>query len=215
MKTKILKLSVIGLLAISLFNSCKKEEEVIPVALVNGGGVVSNIAGRHVAFTLDGNSKTFESGVSNVTNSVEEMGSGTINNYVMVNGGTFLSMSTYEKLSIHLIKGFVGVPTSQQKEAMFSVGNYGYGKEYANPLVEGGFIWYVDANGTEWRTDNGTANQTGSSFEIKSIVTTSGMDAYYGKKIMQVEFNCKLYDGNGNTKTITNGIAKTIVVSAN
>jgi hypothetical protein len=116
------------------------------------------MSSRYIAFSLNVTTKEFENGVNNTSNSVEEMGSGTISNYVMVNGGTFLNIAAQEKLSIHLIKGFTGIPTSQQNETMFSVGSFGYCKEYANPLIEGGFIWYVDANGTEWRTDGGTAN---------------------------------------------------------
>lgn len=215
MKTRILKISFIGLLAVSLFGSCKKDEPVTPVNTITNGGGSSSTSARHVTFTLDGITKTLESGVNSVTNSVEEMGSGTINNYVMINGGTFLDMTAYEKISIHLIKGFVGSPTSQEKEDMFVAGSYGYGKEYASPLIEGGFIWYIDANGTEWRTDNGSGNQGGSDFVIQSITATSGTDAYYGKKIMEVTFNCTLYDGNGNSKIITNGFAKTVIVSAN
>lgn len=212
MKTTILKLSVLSLLTISLF-SCKKEEPINPST--NNAGGTSITSTRYVSFTLNGSTKTFENGLAGTTNSVEEMGSGTVSNYVMVNGGTFLNTSAQEKISIHLIKGFTSVPTAQQKENMFSVGIFGYGKEYSNPLVEGGLVWYIDANGTEWRTDNGTANQTGSSFEIKSITTTNGADAYSGKKIMEVEFNCKLYDGSGNSKTLTNGLIKTVVVDAN
>lgn len=75
---------------------------------------------------------------------------------------------------------------------------------YSPDAVNGIAIAYFDANGTKWSTDQGTANQTGSTFVIQD---TKLLD-FFGTNYINVKasFNCKVYDGTGASKVITDGV---------
>jgi hypothetical protein len=87
-------------------------------------------------------------------------------------------------------------------KTFFNLGIYPYS---ANQSVTDGVnvTWY-DENGTEWSTDNGAADQTGSNFQIITVVDAAGTSGYYTIGVTAV-FNCKLYDSNGNMKTLAAG----------
>jgi hypothetical protein len=75
---------------------------------------------------------------------------------------------------------------------------------YSPNAANGVAIAYFDANGTKWSTDFGTANQTGSTF----VIEDTKLQDFFGFKYMKVKasFSCKVYDGNGASKVITNGV---------
>lgn len=59
-------------------------------------------------------------------------------------------------------------------------------------------------NGVKWATYLGSGLQVGSTFKIVStrkVVTFSTVDVF-----VVVNFNCIIYDGTGQSKTITNGV---------
>ena len=63
--------------------------------------------------------------------------------------------------------------------------------------------WY-DNSLQEWSTDAGTADQTGSSFTITDIKGENTSDGYLLK--IKATFTCKLYNGSGQSKTLTSGV---------
>lgn len=63
-------------------------------------------------------------------------------------------------------------------------------------------IYYEAPNGIVWSTDAGTGNQSGSNFVVTFTEDRTGPD----RERIKARFNCKLYDGLGNTKTVTNGL---------
>ena len=63
-------------------------------------------------------------------------------------------------------------------------------------------LWGDEAN-VDWTTDSGSGDQTGSAFTITSVVDEPGQANYTVR--VTATFNCKLYDGLGNSKTLTNG----------
>lgn len=68
----------------------------------------------------------------------------------------------------------------------------------------GGYVSWFDANGTEWNTNGGVQNNA--SFVVTDLVNfedNSRSPATH--KIIAAEFSCTLYDGNGNSKTLTGG----------
>jgi len=69
--------------------------------------------------------------------------------------------------------------------------------------VNGASIDYIDANGKGWGTEWGS--QTGSTFNITELVANT--DGTSGK-IFKATFGCKLYDENGNSITLTNGVVR-------
>jgi len=69
----------------------------------------------------------------------------------------------------------------------------------------GAKIFYYDNNSVEWSTDLGSANQTGSTFNItEHIANTDG----YSQHISKATFNCKLYNSTGASMTLTNGLCR-------
>lgn len=90
--------------------------------------------------------------------------------------------------------------TNQEFSNFFNPGTYSYGT-----IPEHGVqIYWSDASGTLWTSYFGTANQTGSTFSIveKKEETLGGN--FFVK--VHATFSCKLYDDNGNSKTLTNGV---------
>jgi hypothetical protein len=94
--------------------------------------------------------------------------------------------------------------TQAQFKSYFNPGNYTYGNpmNFTAPVVNGmGVTWY-DENGKKWESDPST-NQTGRSIAIVSVADYQATPIYRIK--VMVTFNCILYDGLGNQKTLTNG----------
>jgi hypothetical protein len=95
-----------------------------------------------------------------------------------------------------------GYPSDTAFRAFFPAGSYSYSPAGAvNPA--GIVVGYYDGT-TFWTTDKGTANQTGSAFSIVASQNVTGRSDYTMK--VYATFNCKLYDGNGNVKTLTSGV---------
>jgi hypothetical protein len=69
---------------------------------------------------------------------------------------------------------------------------------------DGVSLSWTDENGNHWSTYNIPGDQTGSSFTIISAEDVNGLGIYHIR--VKAKFNCKLYDVNGNVKTLTNGI---------
>lgn len=86
-------------------------------------------------------------------------------------------------------------------KTFFNLGNY----SYMNPpsVTDGASITWYDQNGTEWSTDNAPADQTGSQFAVVLVEEASLTPVY--TVAITFTFTCKLYDANGNVKTLTGG----------
>lgn len=69
-------------------------------------------------------------------------------------------------------------------------------------LTPGINIIWNDANGTNWETCKGTADQAGSYFTITSVKVIQAVPLAC---VITANFACKLYDGNGNVINLTNG----------
>lgn len=76
---------------------------------------------------------------------------------------------------------------------------------YSNAAANGVRIVYYDENGDQWASDYGSADQTGSTF----VIQDTKYRIFGGDKYMKVKagFSCKVYDGSGSFKTITDGVA--------
>jgi hypothetical protein len=84
-------------------------------------------------------------------------------------------------------------------KTFFAVASYGYG---ADP-TDGIEIRWTDEAGNDWSTANGSADQTGSNFNITSV-EDEPLQTHYSVRV-KATFNCKLYDGAGNLKVLTGG----------
>ena len=102
---------------------------------------------------------------------------------------------------VHIIKHFNHEPSDAQRLAMFHTGSYNYGQVDGDEVIaEGATINYIDDQGVEWRSVGGAQN--GSTFTITELVDNPNQ---YSHKIFKANFNCKLYDFNGNSIQLTNG----------
>ena len=98
-----------------------------------------------------------------------------------------------------LMPNFLAASQSDMKN-FFNPGTYSY-----SPGAQNGIdISWFDANGVAWSTSFGSAGQTGSNFKILSVADDpDALGKYYVK--VKSQFNCTLYDGNGNSLTVTGG----------
>jgi hypothetical protein len=95
-----------------------------------------------------------------------------------------------------------GYPTNAAFGTFFPAGAVSYspvGTVNPNGIV----VSYWDGT-TQWATNLGTGDQTGSAFSIVASQNVSGASDYTMK--VYATFNCKLYDENGNVKTLTSGV---------
>lgn len=86
-------------------------------------------------------------------------------------------------------------------ETLFTSGN----RPYVTDLItNNGVSVNLYLNGVEWSTTLGSADQSGSTF---AITGATEKENFFGVKYLEVEafFSCTVYDGNGNSKQITNG----------
>ncbi|MEZ4937012.1 MAG: hypothetical protein R2799_05410 [Crocinitomicaceae bacterium] len=92
------------------------------------------------------------------------------------------------------------LPAYNDWKALFNTGskNYIFGGD--------GVRIAIDEANVYWTTSSGTADQTGSTFTITSMTekTISGIPHIE----IEASFSCKLYDGNGGSRTLTNGYFK-------
>ncbi len=94
------------------------------------------------------------------------------------------------------------VSNSDSLKSFFKTGNRKYSKESGVSNIKGVTIKFIDNNSNTWYSYSG--DQTYSSFHIdnSSVVKNSA-----GNNVANITatFNCYLYDGNGNSKMLTNG----------
>lgn len=97
------------------------------------------------------------------------------------------------------------VPNDASFFAYFTTGVWPYG-DVQTMANKASISWY-DADGLEWSTTCGSADQTGSTFQItdKQEVDSPFLNAYVK---LRITFSCKLYSCSGSgVKNVTNGVA--------
>ncbi len=129
------------------------------------------------------------------------------NGYVFVNITSYIwediSFSMNDPEYFTISKGALKIPyghvlNNNDIAGFVSKGTYNYSKDLLNGVE---ITWY-DNDRKEWSTSKGTGVQTGSSFEITDVTNSSYEDGYK----VRILFTCTLYDGNGNSKKVTNGV---------
>jgi hypothetical protein len=187
--------------------SCKKkkEDEPVPVAPAAPASTALSINSDYQAkYTLNGTNVSDVNGGSdfNMYNVVEAS-----TNPIGYGPSTFAYGSFIGKMTndvgIDVLKGTITLPnggsppSDSEFMALFPTGAAAYSAGAANGVI----VSYWDGS-VYWRSDLGTADQSGSTFNIVDRKAVTASD--YSVKVYAT-FNCKVYDGNGNSKTITNG----------
>ncbi len=94
---------------------------------------------------------------------------------------------------------FGSQPDTMSFKNFFSTGSYSYSAGAQNGIS----ISYYDSNNALWSTDQGTGDQTGSTFTITDRKTNNAFDYTV---IIRAIFNCKVYNSSGQSKTLTEGV---------
>lgn len=111
---------------------------------------------------------------------------------------SFESVIFVQKGTHNLPNGFY--PSNTEFDSFFPLGTSNFDATLQNGVA----ITYTDSSGDLWSTAYGTANQTGSTFEIVDRVSTS----YFGDYVVKVKIatTCKLYNGSGGMIQLNNAV---------
>lgn len=208
MKKARLLLFIISLPTLLLVNGCKKDEKKDPTPVIPNPPGFTITTTPEVSMKIDGSSISYKVDVNNVDMSVTQSG---INDVILGSQFGKYVGNDFENI-IWFGKGIISwSPNSPLDSAkfvnFFATGTHPYTPDSYNSgfttTSHGIEVFYTDANDVDWSTAFGTADQTGSNFSINQNL----FYRYLGDKYIKVKctFNCKLYDGNGAMKTITDG----------
>lgn len=180
---------------------------IVTVTATNSGGGTVSLTDFYYKATIDG--VNYSQDIT-ATNDYEP-GSGISGQDDVIFGGgiTYAASSTLplgktdfgiEKGIMH---GFLSATPAKFK-AFFPVGNVPYAPTSFS--TDGVVVHWTDPAGVAWTTRNGTVDQTNSTFKILSVQEFVDGGGYQFVKV-KVEFSCKLYNGAGAVKQLTNGDA--------
>ena len=97
-------------------------------------------------------------------------------------------------------------PTIEDAISRARTVTYNWGSSHTlnvQDYLPGAVVYFFDAGGIEWRSDLGT-QKSGSFFTITDVIDQTDQ-SQWAHKISEAEFQCTLYDANGNSKEVTNG----------
>jgi hypothetical protein len=122
-------------------------------------------------------------------------------------GTDFVDDPTFHSIWIGLIKVYDHLykPTDDELDLLLPSTAKVDGS--ADDYKDGVEIRWTDAAGTEWSSAWGVADQAGSNFTVTSKVVNDEKPPYVLGPLYKVKgtFNCKLYDGKGNSIDVTDG----------
>ena len=185
-------------LALCVFAGCKKDDPAVTPAAPK--------ASLYFSAKIDGADFLLEALKDNYGSGAGGGAGNTTGSWVEEQSLYLMNTVTMSGSGVLFIKTFANEPDDcAQIEAMFNPGVYPFGKSgkgSGSQAIDGVVVVHTDASGKYWASDLGTGDQTGSKFEIvEHIANNDG----FSQRITKAKFNCKLYDGLGNSKTLTNG----------
>jgi hypothetical protein len=189
-----------------IFGCKKKENSPEPdnsASTTNTTPAVDVNSARQATFTMDGVNKSYIQDGGTIISACGLSGSGSGSNSYnsdIVNHNNTISYFSIKKGTLNYSTSATH-PSDSVFKAFFSIAT---SIPYSVNAANGVEISIYD-NGIYWTTSLGTADQTGSTFNIEQ--TKNGTD-FSGALVivMKATYSCKVYDGNGNSKTITNGV---------
>lgn len=194
----------ISVLLIALFfiSSCKKESDVHPDIVGTPGGTLNANSVPEVTGKIDGVPFSLVVNNFNIVELDTAIYYPLSTTYLGMYLGIIEDTVAHEGIIINRNFTLVSIPLSDSLFAsMFQTGPWSF-----LATIDGSFnISYVDQNGDQWDTSSGTADQTGSNFNVseKLVIHKNGRTGV----LLKATFNCKLYDSSGHVKNLTNGSA--------
>ncbi|MEO8148935.1 MAG: hypothetical protein ABI723_14915 [Bacteroidia bacterium] len=197
------KLTLLVISIATVFASCKKDKSDDP-ASTNNDVTINSTA--QVSFKLDGTTKSY---VQSATIEQSIGSSKSIATWPDTSSGSwscgFDDPNSGDDI-FDISKGylrFLGAnPDTTVFYNFFVPGNSSY---VNNPDIQMGVELYYFIGGVKWSTELGSGLQTGSSFKITDRKKVWLPTGDRGITVL-INFNCILYDGNGNSKTVTDGV---------
>ncbi len=206
-----MKVSLTMAMAIILiFTGCKKKDEDTTPS------TPSTTADFYFNATIDGVSHSVEDMKDGFTNGMSQesdmlqIGTSTDFNYFLYDNSIYMDYDNLDKGYYYfgLINKFYNNsnPLPEDRMAKFTTGSHNYGIfENSQAYTEGAAVTYVDEQGKHWASHYGSADQTGSTFNITEAIDNPDITSYM---IIKATFSCTLYDNSGNSKELTNGEAR-------
>jgi len=155
---------------------------------------------------IDGEQVLFQHEVDGCYNGVSHYATSIDAGYHYGEGMLFMQLTVpVRSMGVMLVKEFSDVADCQDLDNLFQTGNYDLGVsayETLTDLKDGVVIFYTDEDGVYWSSDLGGTAALNGSFELTSYTDYSTTQS---SKVMKAKFSCTLYDGNGNSKTLTEG----------
>lgn len=185
--------TVVLVIGTSLLMACMKTEQT---------GQIHKLEKLYASCTIDGKLVELQENKDGIVNGYGKGG-------IWVEGmqqyferqSTKFAKNGEDILSIYFMQWLGHVPPTQEEiKSIFYEGHYTYGSSDFLNLIAGVEIHYIDENGIVWTT---RGDQTGSYFEITTHErnTTDSYTPY----MTTGRFSCKLYNAQGQCKTITDG----------
>lgn len=208
------RLSIAALALVLVFSACKKKNsdpEPEPAPTTTGTAPAPIDINHNPIAQYDTDGKTYKhqsgsglSGGMGSDGSLASSSTGTskfsYDSYYYNNSSSYTAFAV-EKGTIY-VPG-IGRPDQDAFRQFFAVGQQAYSSASSPADLNGIVIEHRDDNGVTWKSNKGTADQTGSVFSIESSKEVIS----FGDQQMKIyaTFNCKVYDDNGNSKSLTNG----------
>lgn len=159
----------------------------------------------YFAATINGEKMLIQEGIDGYANGTSAGGGSTPDGFQQEQGAVFLG-GPNGYVAVVIAKTFPERPDQcSQMDGMFHIGSYPFGQTSMSTEdngKDGAVIYHIDADGVYWSSGYEPATQSGSSFEITEY---TDFKTIFSSKIMKAKFNCTLYDGEGHSKTLTNG----------
>jgi len=193
------------ILCVAIAAGCKKKSSSTPAASSNPtggtaalslstpGSLTATIGGASVSYAEN---STYEGIFSSNKNLNPPSPSTAVYSYGLSNISTSADVFGVSKGTLTYTGSSIADQTTFN--AFFPISACSYSPNAANGIE---FQYWIGA--TLWSTSLGTADQTGSAFTVTDRVT--GTVLGYSQVKIKATFNCKIYDGSGNSKTVTGG----------
>ena len=188
------------------FTSCSKKNDAAPASSSNNNssGTVTIDSSPRITGKLDGVAYSKVEDGTNVVSMVSREGSLAaypdtstgIYGCGFTNGDGSVSYFAIDRGTLK----YVGTVENTDFKAYYTPATYSYNLNLATGIR----VIYYDAAGEIWSTDQGSQNQSGSTFVITDRKEFSGLSGYDIK--VKATFNCKLYNTTGQVKTFTEGV---------
>ena len=207
---KKMKAAFVVALALFVFSACKKDDTKVKPANPKPK------ADLYYSAKIDGADFLLEALKDNYGSGAGASGGSAGGEWSEEQSLALVNLTTPNGSGVVFVKTFPQKPDKcVQIEAMIYPGVFPYGitsKGSEDKAENGVVVFHTDANGKYWASDLGIGDQTGSKFEVvEHIANNDG----FSQRITKARFNCKLYDGQGNSKTLTNGEIRSRSVQCN